>query len=85
MVLIGGAFSDRTTLGIAILAALHQPAASSVPATLAIAGRSAARPVGLAWIAGRKLPALAETFRTWLINSTPRGGRSPLLSNGALP
>jgi LysR family transcriptional regulator, transcription activator of glutamate synthase operon len=58
-------------LGIAILPALHQPAASSAPATVAIAGQNAARPVGLAWIAGRKLPALAETFRAWLVGSGP--------------
>ena len=60
-------------LGIAILPALHQPAASGAPATLAIAAQDAARPVGLAWIAGRQLPAMAETFRGWLISSAPRG------------
>jgi LysR family transcriptional regulator, transcription activator of glutamate synthase operon len=60
-------------LGIAILPALHQPVASGGPATLAIAAQDAARPVGLAWIAGRQLPALAEAFRDWLISSAPRG------------
>jgi LysR family transcriptional activator of glutamate synthase operon len=60
-------------LGIAILPALHQPAASGAPATLAIAAQDAARPVGLAWIAGRQLPAMAEAFRGWLISSAPRG------------
>lgn len=60
-------------LGLAILPALHQPAASTAPATLAIAGPDAARPIGLAWIAGRQLPAMAETFRGWLVSSAPRG------------
>jgi LysR family transcriptional regulator, transcription activator of glutamate synthase operon len=60
-------------LGIAILPALHQPAAPGAPATLAIAAKGAARPVGLAWIAGRQLPGLAEAFRGWLISSAARG------------
>jgi LysR family transcriptional regulator, transcription activator of glutamate synthase operon len=58
-------------LGVAVLPALHQPAAPGAPATLAIAARDATRPVGLAWIAGRQLPGLAEAFRTWLISSAP--------------
>lgn len=61
-------------LGIAILPALHRPAASGTPATLSIAAQDATRPVGLAWIAGRQLPGLAEAFRDWLISSAPRGG-----------
>jgi len=60
-------------LGIAILPALHQPAASGAPAALAIAARHATRPIGLAWIAGRQLPAIAEAFRVWLISSAPPG------------
>jgi LysR family transcriptional regulator, transcription activator of glutamate synthase operon len=60
-------------LGVAILPALHQSAAPGAPATLAIAAEDATRPVGLAWIAGRQLPALAEVFRDWLISSAPRG------------
>jgi LysR family transcriptional regulator, transcription activator of glutamate synthase operon len=59
-------------LGLAILPALHQPAASTAAATLAIADPDAARPIGLAWIAGRQLPAMAEAFRGWLVSSTPR-------------
>lgn len=59
-------------LGVAILPALHQPAAPGAPATLAITAQGAARPVGLAWIAGRQLPALAEAFRRWLIAAAPR-------------
>jgi LysR family transcriptional regulator, transcription activator of glutamate synthase operon len=58
-------------LGIAILPVLHQPAAPGAPATLAIAARDATRPLGLAWIAGRQLPGLAEAFRAWLISSAP--------------
>jgi LysR family transcriptional regulator, transcription activator of glutamate synthase operon len=58
-------------LGVAILPAVHQPAPSGAPATLTIAAQDAARPVGLAWIAGRQLPALAATFRSWLISSAP--------------
>jgi len=60
-------------LGLAILPAQHQPAASTAPATLAIAGPDAVRPIGLAWIAGRQLPAMAEAFRGWLVSSAPRG------------
>ena len=60
-------------LGVAILPALHQPAAPGAPATLAIAAEDATRPVGLAWIAGRQLPGLAEAFRGWLISCAPRG------------
>ena len=60
-------------LGIAILPALHQPAASGAPATLAIAAQHATRPIGLAWIPGRQLPAIAEAFRAWLIRSVPSG------------
>jgi LysR family transcriptional activator of glutamate synthase operon len=60
-------------LGVAILPALHQPPAPGAPATLAITAKDATRPVGLAWVAGRQLPALAEAFRTWLISSAPRG------------
>jgi LysR family transcriptional regulator, transcription activator of glutamate synthase operon len=60
-------------LGVAILPALHQPAAPGAPATLAITAQHATRPVGLAWIAGRQLPGLAEAFRGWLISSAPRG------------
>jgi LysR family transcriptional activator of glutamate synthase operon len=60
-------------LGIAILPALHQPAASSAPPTLAITAQDATRPIGLAWIAGRRLPAIAEAFRGWLTSSTSRG------------
>jgi LysR family transcriptional regulator, transcription activator of glutamate synthase operon len=59
-------------LGVAILPAQHQPAASGAPATLAITARDATRPLGLAWIAGRQLPGLAEAFRGWLIASPPR-------------
>jgi LysR family transcriptional regulator, transcription activator of glutamate synthase operon len=58
-------------LGIAILPAQHQPAASGGPATLAIAGQRATRPIGLAWIAGRQLPATAEAFRGWLASTAP--------------
>ena len=58
-------------LGIAILPASHQPAATGAPATLAIAAQDATRPVGLAPIEGRQLPALAEAFRRWLISSRP--------------
>jgi LysR family transcriptional regulator, transcription activator of glutamate synthase operon len=61
-------------LGIAILPALHQPTASGAPATLAIAAQHATRPIGLAWIAGRQLPAIAEAFRGWLISSAPWAG-----------
>ena len=60
-------------LGLAILPAQHQPAASTAPATLAIAGPDAVRPIGLAWIAGRQLPAMAEAFRGWLVSSALRG------------
>jgi LysR family transcriptional regulator, transcription activator of glutamate synthase operon len=60
-------------LGIAILPALHQPAASGAPATLAIAAQHATRPIGLAWIPGRQLPAIAGAFRAWLISSAPSG------------
>ena len=59
-------------VGIAILPALHQPAARGAPATLTIAAQHATRPIGLAWIAGRQLPALAEAFRGWLISSASR-------------
>jgi LysR substrate binding domain-containing protein len=58
-------------LGVAILPALHRPSASDAPATLAIAGQDATRPVGLAWMPGRQLPALADVFRTWLITTAP--------------
>jgi LysR family transcriptional regulator, transcription activator of glutamate synthase operon len=58
-------------LGIAILPAQHQPAASGAPATLAIAAPRATRPIGLAWIAGRQLPAIAGAFLDWLISSAP--------------
>jgi LysR family transcriptional regulator, transcription activator of glutamate synthase operon len=56
-------------LGLAILPALHQPAASGAPATLAITAQPATRPIGLAWVTGRQLPAIAEAFRVWLISS----------------
>jgi LysR family transcriptional regulator, transcription activator of glutamate synthase operon len=58
-------------LGIAILPALHQPPASGASATLAIADQDATRPLGLAWIAGRQLPGLADAFRAWLISTAP--------------
>jgi DNA-binding transcriptional LysR family regulator len=58
-------------LGIAILPALHQPAASGAPATLAIAEQDPTRPVGRAWTGGRQLPATAEAFRAWLISAAP--------------
>jgi DNA-binding transcriptional LysR family regulator len=58
-------------LGIAILPAQHRPPASDAPATLAIAGQDATRPLGLAWIAGRQLPGLAEAFRAWLTSALP--------------
>jgi LysR family transcriptional regulator, transcription activator of glutamate synthase operon len=58
-------------LGIAILPALHQPPASGAPAALAIAEQDATRPLGLAWIAGRQLPGLADAFRVWLISAAP--------------
>ncbi|HEX6452750.1 MAG TPA: hypothetical protein VF060_25240 [Trebonia sp.] len=41
------------------------------PATLAITGQDATRPVGLASMPGRQLPALADAFRTWLIGAAP--------------
>jgi DNA-binding transcriptional LysR family regulator len=58
-------------LGIAILPALHPPSVSGGPATLAIAGQDATRPVGLAWIPGQQLPALADAFRTWVVSAAP--------------
>jgi LysR family transcriptional activator of glutamate synthase operon len=56
-------------LGVAILPALHWPPASGGPATLAIEGQDATRPVGLVSMPGRQLPALADAFRTWLIST----------------
>lgn len=58
-------------LGVAILPAVHWPPASGDPATLAIAGQDATRPIGLAWMSGRQLPALADAFRAWLISTAP--------------
>lgn len=58
-------------LGVAILPALHRPPASDAPATLTIAEQDATRPLGLAWMAGRQLPGLAEAFRSWLISAAP--------------
>lgn len=58
-------------LGIAILPALHRPPASGAPATLAIAGQDATRPIGLARMSGRQVPAMADAFRTWLLSTAP--------------
>jgi DNA-binding transcriptional LysR family regulator len=61
-------------LGIAVLPAMHRPPAPGTVRTLAIDGQDATRPVGLAWIAGRSLPAMAGTFRSWLIETAPSRG-----------
>ena len=53
-------------LGVAILPVHQTPSRQASPPILAIAGRGASRPLGLAWLTHRRLPGIAETFRTWL-------------------
>jgi LysR family transcriptional regulator, transcription activator of glutamate synthase operon len=53
-------------LAIAILPILHAaPGQPPAPAP-AIAESGASRPLGVAWLAHRRLPGAAEAFRTWL-------------------
>jgi DNA-binding transcriptional LysR family regulator len=51
--------------GVAILPPLHHPSSDAPPA-IAIAAAEASRTFGLAWIAGRRLPAIADALRSWL-------------------
>jgi DNA-binding transcriptional LysR family regulator len=53
-------------LGVAILPIHQAPSPQTSPPILAIAGRGASRPLGLAWLAHRRLPGITEAFRTWL-------------------
>lgn len=53
-------------LGVAILPIHQAPSPQTSPPVLAIAGRRASRPLGLAWLAHRRLPGITEAFRTWL-------------------
>lgn len=62
-------------LGVAVLPALHGPAAAGAPAMLPLADSGATRTVGLAWIGGRQLPAMAEAFRHWLTSTAPPENR----------
>ena len=57
--------------GVAILPPLHHPS-NAAPRTIGIAAAGASRPFGLAWIAGRRLPAMAEALRTWLSHEPRR-------------
>jgi len=53
-------------LGVAILPIHQAPSPQTSPPILALAGRGASRPLGLAWLAHRRLPGITEAFRTWL-------------------
>jgi LysR family transcriptional regulator, transcription activator of glutamate synthase operon len=60
-------------LAVAILPILHAaPGQPPAPAP-AIAEPGASRPLGVAWLAHRRLPGAAEAFRTWLIDTAATG------------
>ena len=64
-------------LGVAILPFHHAPGPQASPPMLAITGGGASRPLGLAWLAHRRLSGIAQAFRSWL--TSPKNARADQL------